>query len=432
MSLPPHKARNLTPKHLVGIERDRLYNRILLWGTIAVVAVVIGLVGYAIARESLIIPNETVAVVEGKKITGHQFQARTKINRTRLINQYVQYYQTMQMFGGDSTFQQQAYMQMIQLQYSLTPEVVGESSINELVDDELLKLEAAELGIEVSQDQVDEQLRNLFQYFPNGTPTSPATNTPAVFSTLSAEQLAIVSPTPTRTAQPSPSATSAFTPTAAATSAEPAATQAPTLTPFPTSTPITQEGYEGMLTDYYASQLEDLGLTEEDIREIVYMGLLRQAVMDYLAKDVPHVEEQVWARHILVATEGEAKTVLTRLQSGQDWAAIAAEVSTDTSNSAQGGDLGWFSHDTMVEPFANAAFDMEIGEISEPIQSDFGWHIIQVLGHEDRPLLGTAFDQRVQAAYDAFVLTLRDKYDWEIFDNWQSITPNKPSIPPLQ
>lgn len=163
------------------------------------------------------------------------------------------------------------------------------------------------------------------------------------------------------------------------------------------------------------------------------MGLLRQAVLDYLALDVPHVEEQVWARHILVATEEEADAVLARLDAGEDWSALAAELSTDTTNKDLGGDLGWFSRDTMVEPFANAAFELRIGEISQPVQSDFGWHIIQVLGHEQRrPLTGSVFDQRVQQAYDAFVAGLREKYTWEIFDNWQSIVPTRPSIPPLQ
>lgn len=432
MALPPHKARNLTPKHLVGFERDRMLNRFLLWGTIGVVAIVIGLVGYAIARETWIIPNQTVAIVEGHEISGHDFQARVKINRTQLVSNYVSYYQTMQMFGttGDPNFTQQFYTQMLQLQYQLQPEVVGESTLNELVNDQLLKLEAAELGIEISQAQVDQELQNLFGYFPNGTPTAEATNTPVVFSTLSAQQLAILSPTPSlepsATATVGPSATATLIPTV-----DPAITVQPTATLFPTATPITEAGYQLQLSEYYAQELSEMGLTEADIREIVYMTLLRQEFLDYVSKDVAHGEEQVWARHILVATQEEANAVIARLNAGEDFAAIAAEVSTDGTKDS-GGDLGWFSKDAMVEPFANAAFELRVGQISEPVESEFGWHIVQVLGHEDRPLTQSQFQQRAQEAYDAYLLTLRDKYTVEIFDNWKGIVPTKPSIPALQ
>lgn len=418
MALPPSKARNLTPKHLVGIERDRFYNRLLLFGTIGVVVAVLGLVGYALIRDRYIVPNETVAVVEGTEITGGQYQARVRINRTRLVNSYVQYYQTMQMFAGDQTFQQQAYTQLLQLQYSLQPLVAGETSINELVDDELIKLEAAEQGITVSDADVDRELASFFGYYPGGTPTAEPTNTPFAVSTLSAAQEAIISPTPTRT--PLPSATATTRP-------------ATTATPFPTGTPFTQQAYDQMLSEYYSTQFTEIGVTEQDIREVVYASLLRQAIRAQVEQTVPHEEEQVWARHILVETEAEAQAVLDRLEAGEDWAAIAAELSLDTANKDFGGDLGWFSRDTMVEPFANAAFDLRLGQISDPVETDFGWHIIQVLGHDERAITQTAWDTRVQEALANYIADLREKYTWEIVgDRWQSITPNKPGIPPLQ
>lgn len=93
-------------------------------------------------------------------------------------------------------------------------------------------------------------------------------------------------------------------------------------------------------------------------------------------------EDEVRARHILVPAEAEAKDLLKQLKDGADFAKLAAEKSRDTGSSKQGGDLGYFPRGAMVKPFADAAFGMKTGEVSEkPVKTDFGYHIIKV---EDR------------------------------------------------
>ncbi len=87
-------------------------------------------------------------------------------------------------------------------------------------------------------------------------------------------------------------------------------------------------------------------------------------------------EEEIHARHILVATEDEAKDVLKRLKAGEDFAVVATQVSKDPGS--QGGDLGWFTKDRMVPEFADAAFKLQKGQISEPVKSQFGWHVIKL------------------------------------------------------
>ena len=94
--------------------------------------------------------------------------------------------------------------------------------------------------------------------------------------------------------------------------------------------------------------------------------------------------EMVWAQHILVADETTALEVLRRYRSGEDWSALCAEYSLDTTTKTASGDLGWFSRGTMVIEFEEAAFNLEVGTVSEPVQSSFGWHIIRILGHEWR------------------------------------------------
>ena len=99
--------------------------------------------------------------------------------------------------------------------------------------------------------------------------------------------------------------------------------------------------------------------------------------------DAPPIEE-VRASHILVASEEQAQALKAELDRGADFAALAAEHGTDGTR-ARGGDLGWFSRDMMVPAFADAAFAMEEGAMSAPVQSQFGWHLIHLTGKRDRP-----------------------------------------------
>jgi peptidyl-prolyl cis-trans isomerase C len=87
-------------------------------------------------------------------------------------------------------------------------------------------------------------------------------------------------------------------------------------------------------------------------------------------------EEEIHASHILVPTEQEALDVLKRVRGGEDFAKVADEVSKDPGS--KGGDLGWFTKDRMVPEFGDAAFKLEKGQISEPVKSQFGWHIIRL------------------------------------------------------
>jgi peptidyl-prolyl cis-trans isomerase C len=91
-------------------------------------------------------------------------------------------------------------------------------------------------------------------------------------------------------------------------------------------------------------------------------------------------QEEVHAQHILVESEEEARKITAELEKGADFAALAKEHSTDPSAKDNAGDLGYFGREAMVPEFAEAAFTMEPGTISkDPVQSQFGWHVIKVL-----------------------------------------------------
>ena len=92
---------------------------------------------------------------------------------------------------------------------------------------------------------------------------------------------------------------------------------------------------------------------------------------------------QVNARHILVETEDEAKDLVSRIHKGEDFAALAKQHSKDTGSAVQGGELGFFPRGLMVKEFDEMAFSLPVGEVSEPVKTQYGYHIIEVLDVQD-------------------------------------------------
>ena len=133
--------------------------------------------------------------------------------------------------------------------------------------------------------------------------------------------------------------------------------------------------------------------TRRALRDAYFDASITGAVSDEDAKKIydekianMKPEEEVHAKHILVGTEEEAKEVKERLTKGEDFAAVAKEKSKDKN--AEGGDLGFFSRGQMLKPFEEAAFALDVGQISDPVQTQFGWHIIKLEEKRDQKLPG--------------------------------------------
>jgi len=126
--------------------------------------------------------------------------------------------------------------------------------------------------------------------------------------------------------------------------------------------------------DYYHDKLAMEALLSE-VGKAAATDEAEHKAYDEAAKANPPVEE-IHARHILVPTEEEAKAALERVKKGEDFAKVATELSKDPAG--DGGDLGWFTKDRMVPEFADAAFKLQPGQVSDPVKSQFGWHIIKV------------------------------------------------------
>jgi peptidyl-prolyl cis-trans isomerase C len=133
-------------------------------------------------------------------------------------------------------------------------------------------------------------------------------------------------------------------------------------------------------------------------------------------------QEEVRARHILVEGEDEAKAIIEQLKGGADFAKLAKEKSKDPG-AAEGGDLGYFTKDQMVPEFADVAFKMYPGQLSNPVKTQFGWHVIKV---EDKRMKQPPEFEKVKDQIEAylarkaqsdFIAKLRQSAKVERFDN---------------
>ncbi|MHB8993200.1 MAG: peptidylprolyl isomerase, partial [Chloroflexota bacterium] len=126
---------------------------------------------------------------------------------------------------------------------------------------------------------------------------------------------------------------------------------------------------------------------------------LYQKLEDAMGTEVATSAEQLHARHILVETEEKAKEIAEKLKNGASFEEVAKAESTDTATKENGGDLGWFPRGQMVADFEQAVFGLPVKQISDPVNTSFGWHIIEVLEKEEnRPLDEQALAQRKSQA----------------------------------
>jgi len=426
-----NKPRAATKKHIARLEKER--KQVALVRTVAYVmfGVIVLLLGYGYLDTTYLQLQKPVAEVNGEKITIGQWQERVQMQRVNLVNVYQQYQYFQDQFGMDVS------QQIQQVQYYLqSPEAVGQLVLDQMIDEVLIRQEAEKRGITVSDDEVEQSIRDLYGFFPDGTPVPTITATTFKYPTLTSQQLTIypstATPTEAPTSTPAPTSTldPAVTPTATFTAAPPTPTFVPEVA-TPTATPFTLEGYQ---TEYQTTidEYKSYGISEATLRSAYKNDLLRKKLSEAITADTPTSEEQVWARHILVNSEAEAKAAYELLMNGVDFAELAKQSSTDTGSGAQGGDLGWFGRGAMVPEFEQAAFSQEIGVIGEPVQSQFGYHIIQVLGRQELPLTATQLQQNRDTAFSDWLTTTRDGADITTYDTWTQYIPDPPDIVPQQ
>ena len=157
--------------------------------------------------------------------------------------------------------------------------------------------------------------------------------------------------------------------------------------------------------------MERKALQDVYIAKMLMERVREEDVTAYYGKEIVNgpVEEEVRARHILLDNREAADAVVADLENGADFAALAKERSKGPSGPS-GGDLGYFSKQSMVPAFSDAAFKLAAGETSPPVQTQFGWHVIRVEDRRNRPV--PPFDQVRDQIYQLLISEAqRDIYD---------------------
>lgn len=159
--------------------------------------------------------------------------------------------------------------------------------------------------------------------------------------------------------------------------------------------------FKDQMGDQFEAQLQMYGYTDETFADFVKFQLLQEkAIKDFDVTDeeikayYDQASQELEASHILVESAEEAQAIYEEIRAGGDFAAIATEKSKDPGSAAQGGALGWFTVGKMVQEFNDAAYALEVGEVSEPVQSQHGYHIIKLTNKRAVEGFGTLEEEK--------------------------------------
>ncbi len=336
----PEELKHFNPRrHAHRHRREQELQRYLFIGLGVVLVLVVGLLAIGAINEFMIKPNKPVAKVNGEKISQEAFRRRLRFEQDNLAAQIDQYIQFGRQFanGGPNPFLGTIQPMVNQL---ADPQNFAYTVLDRMIEEAVIRQLAEEYDATVTPEEVQAEIEKQF-----GFDREAAQNPPDASDTM--------------------------------TNTQPA---------------MTEEQFRQRF-DEYVKGLEAKGsLTEDELRELFAVYLMRNKLMEKAPLDVDTTDEAVKARYIFIKPkpevpieerEAEALKKIEDIRKrivddGEDFEAVAKEVSEDPGSAPQGGDLGCFGKGQMVPEFEEAAFALEPGQISEPIKTDFGYHLIQV------------------------------------------------------
>ncbi|MCK4451300.1 MAG: SurA N-terminal domain-containing protein, partial [Anaerolineae bacterium] len=270
------KANELTKKEIRLSKKVQRQRRMILVAAAVITVVVVVLIAFGFYQEYLVKPKEPVAMVGEVPIRTDTYQKMVRYYRSNLQNQLAMLQDQLARLDPNdqsSEFIVQYYQQQVeQLQTQLgNPQELGQQVLDDLIDDELIRQEAAKRGIAVTSEEVQLEIETQFGYERN-----PPTPTPTPITTTL------------------------------------------TITPTPTVAPMTLDKFQ----ELYATTLEALkeraGFSEADFRRIFEAMLLRQKLEETIGQEVPTIADQVHARQIQVENEEKAQAIMTLLEEDVD------------------------------------------------------------------------------------------------------------------
>ncbi len=455
-------------------EREMMWQRRAIIAAVALVTVVVLILGYAIFFEQIIHPRQAVFTINGHKVSTSDFEERVRFTRWQTASEIRQLYN---LSGGNIDLIQQYASQ--QLSYLQSPILMGSQVRDQMEEDVIVEQGAKKMGIKIDKNgpEVDKQVDTFMGQLAGLSAPSAETATPTLTPTITLTPLVSSTPSSTPSETPIPSETPTLTPSATFTppaiTYTPSATLIPSATPVPTETatpgpsptatlsPTPTESptptatldatqimgtIDASAKDFYAEANKTVDVGKSAIRDIFYYQAIRDAVQAELNKDIAPDELQVNARHMLFAfdptnpqsttpptdeqkadAKARADAALLALQNGEPFADLAQAVSNDTGSATQGGELGWASPDGYVAAFKDAVLNSTIGEIVGPIETEYGYHIIQVEAREVRTLTPSELSTKQQKAFDDWLQALKDAAKIDERSDWMDRIPEDPS-----
>jgi parvulin-like peptidyl-prolyl isomerase len=177
---------------------------------------------------------------------------------------------------------------------------------------------------------------------------------------------------------------------------------------------MTREEFEENYGQYIEAMRSAVkGFSEQDYRDFVAQGVLREQLREALAAEVPTTDEHVHAYHILAEDEETAAEVLEKLEAGGDFAELVAQYSTDEDTADKGGEIGWLAVDqvgALPTLVAESAFALQPGEFSKVIETYQGYHVVTIDERQaDLPLDEATLKSRQAAAFDRWLADAREE-----------------------
>jgi len=379
-------------------QREQRQRRYLTIGAIAVTALVALIAIISSLSFYVITPNETLATVNGHDISRSDYW---KVRRNALLDRLQQYSFQSQLGGGTRSDQLQAGADAARMEIKgIRAYAVDPTTLHDMEQDQVILGALPGIGVTLTDKDVDETVAERFAPVALQTPTpAPTLNATkqatADAATAGVTQTSVALNTQSTSTAQAVAAQSALTPS----SGPATATVAPTTTAVPTQTPTNMDARAtstATLKTFIDERQKDAGISLDDYKRLITRpALARQRAREALEANAPTHGEQVHAFHILLPTEDGAKEARRRIvEQGQDFSAVASELSTDTTTKPTGGDLGFAPRGFFVKPFEDAAFSLPVNAVSDPVQTEFGWHIIKVVDHpQDREYDDAVFRQ---------------------------------------
>jgi len=344
-------------RHASRRRREQKMQRWIYIGIGAVLALVLLLIGIGLLNEYVLKPNKPVATVNGEKIAQDAFRRRLRFEQDNLVSQINQYLQFGEQFanGGPNPF-----LSTIQPMYNelADPGTFAYTVLDRMIEDVVVNQEAKKYDVTISDEELQTEIEKQFGY--------------------------------DREAEQSP-ASDTMTNTAPA---------------------MTEDEFNQRYNEYVQNMADKGSLTEQEFRDLFKTYMLRNKLAETVPLEFDKTDEAVKVSYILIKPEPEVPLVKREadalkkimdarkriVDDGEDFAEVAKEVSEDPGSAPNGGDLGCFTKDQMVPEFADAAFSLEKGEVSQPVKTDFGYHLIQV--YDTKPDEGQVCARHILARVD--------------------------------